>query len=216
MILVCTEHGNYWWNQTKTLLLDRRGLTVVEEERKPEERSGCNWVYLYSNKDKGSLNRIWPDPPLYSWELIQQCTASGGSFFISKSALAWSGGLGVAQTQKHRGTLTRRRRGRPGQGALRSIVVLFIGATPDNTRLGLPLTAQLSNQVTSSWQTQTHARTDVNTQRRAHARVDTQRTQPAAVANDVSRDLAQLAFCFTAWAQSRGGTVRASLSYHYW
>lgn len=34
---------------------------------------------------------IWPDPPLYSCELIQQCVASDGSFFISKCALAWSG-----------------------------------------------------------------------------------------------------------------------------
>lgn len=69
--------------------------------------------------------------------------------------------------------------------------------------VGSSLTAQLSNQVTSSWQTQTHAH--VNTQGHTHSHADTQYMPPAAVANDVSPDLAELAFCFTAWTQERGG-----------
>ena len=141
-------------------------------------------------------------------------TASGGSFFISKSALALRGvplcvweHAREERSGRHRDVHRARgpwEGGAASRGALWSISCVFHWRYSDNTKLGLSLTAQLSNQVTSSWQTQTRAPRDVNTQRQAHTCVDTQYMQPAAVANDVSPDLAKLAFCFTAWTQSRG------------
>lgn len=200
-----------------------------------EVRSSCHWLYLYSSKDKGSLDRIWPDPPLYSWELIQQCTASGGSFFISRSALAWSGVplvwvclcacLGGKAWHTHK-TLRDSERGGGSQPASQpaiqpasqsalwfiSCVFFFfcfffffffiIGALLTTRGWVFPHCSaeQSGHLVLTDTNTRTHRRKHTET----HSRIDTQYMPPAAVANDVSPDLAKLAFCFTAWAQRKG------------
>lgn len=150
-----------------------------------------------------SLNLLWHG---------QECHC------VSKCVYVWQGcaGGGHGRHRKLRGT-ARGRGGRPG-----SIVVhlLWFLLVLWQHKAGSSLAAQLSNQVTSSWQTQTRAHKDLNTQRRARTCMHTSHMQPAAVANDVSPDLAKVAFCFTAWTEeeaSFGSTVRLfGLGLSYW
>lgn len=65
------------------------------------------------------------------------------------------------------------RGGADSQGALWFISCGFLLVLLWQHEVGSSLTAQLSNQVTSSWQTQTHAHTDVNTQGHIHTYAST-------------------------------------------
>lgn len=129
-----------------------------------------------------------------------------GQEWQCKCVHGWGGGGWggeIWHTHKNTEGLWEGRGRQPGCIVVRLLWGFFIGAILTTRGRVFPRCSaeQSGHLILTDTNTRTHRRKHAET----HSRVDTQCMPPAAVANDVSPDLAKLAFCFPAWTQKRGG-----------